>query len=77
MEFQQVTSKDHKTAVAGAGKEHTLLWCNDATMFTVWDDESAEGGFLGYLYYDLHPREYKTDHKVTISVQMVRREEDT
>jgi metallopeptidase MepB len=76
MEFLQVTSDGYKSALAGPGKEHTLLWCDDATMFTVWDDESAGGEFLGYLYFDLHPREYKTDHKVTISVQMVCRKED-
>jgi metallopeptidase MepB len=72
MEFHQVVSIEEKEALVGPGDEHALLWVDDAMMFTVWDTESIGGGFLGYLYYDLHPREYKFDHKVPLSFQVVR-----
>lgn len=37
-------------------------WHSDVTVFSVWDklaDDEEKGGFLGYLYLDLFPREDK------------------
>ncbi|RDW92366.1 zincin [Coleophoma crateriformis] len=51
-----------KTDFDRFGPGHVLTWHDDVRVFTVWDDESNGGSFLGYLYLDLFPREQKYNH---------------
>jgi metallopeptidase MepB len=40
----------------GTGKADDISWHKDVKIFSVWDNEGEGGGFVGYLYLDLHPR---------------------
>lgn len=44
------------------GKDHVMLWHGDVSVYSVWNDETQGGDFLGYLYLDLFPRENKYNH---------------
>jgi metallopeptidase MepB len=43
-------------------KGQVTAWYEDVIPYARWDDEGEGGGFLGYLYFDLHPREAKYSH---------------
>ncbi|KAI0395857.1 hypothetical protein F5Y17DRAFT_168526 [Xylariaceae sp. FL0594] len=49
---------------AGASTTDTLAedltWHEDVVLYSVWDDSREGGGFVGYLYLDLHPRPGKS-----------------
>ena len=45
------------------------LWHEDLRVFEVWNDETEGGSFLGYLYLDLHPRDFKLSHPTHITLQ--------
>ena len=53
------------------GRE-SIVWHEDVSLFTVWDDEAEGGGFVGYLYMDLYPRDGKYGHAANFSLQPVR-----
>ena len=50
---------DDRAAISPSGKGDDIVWHPDVQIFSVWDDEGEGGGFVGYLYTDLHPREGK------------------
>ena len=47
------------------------LWHEDVRAFQLWDDKAEGGSFLGYLYLDLHPRDFKWSHPTHIGLQKV------
>ncbi|KAI2628422.1 peptidase family M3 [Xylaria nigripes] len=51
------------------GKAEDITWHEDVTIFSVWDDASEGGGFVGYLYLDLHPRPGKYGHAANFNLQ--------
>ncbi|EPE25800.1 Metalloproteases (zincins), catalytic [Glarea lozoyensis ATCC 20868] len=50
-------------------KADDISWHEDVKIFSVWDDEGEGGGFVGYLYLDLHPRPGKYGHAANFSLQ--------
>ena len=50
---------DDRAAISPSGKGDDIVWHPDVQIFSVWDEEAEGGGFVGYLYTDLHPREGK------------------
>lgn len=62
------TERD-KVAESGNGKD--IVWHEDVQVFSVWDDEGEGGGFLGYLYLDLFPRDGKYGHAANFNLQPV------
>ena len=36
--------------------EQGLIWHPDVMLYSVWNDEQEGDEFVGYLYFDLHPR---------------------
>ena len=57
------------TILPGTGKADDISWHEDVKIFSVWDDEGEGGGFVGYLYLDLHPRPGKYGHAANFSLQ--------
>jgi metallopeptidase MepB len=55
--------------LAATGKAEDIAWHEDVKIFSVWDDEGEGGGFVGYLYLDLHPRPGKYGHAANFSLQ--------
>lgn len=55
--------------ISPTGKGADLVWHEDVQFFAVWDDEKEGGGFVGYLYLDLFPREGKYDHAANFNIQ--------
>jgi metallopeptidase MepB len=58
LQFCRVLSDDFNEF----GPDHVMTWHPDVTVFTVWEDTTNGGEFLGYLYLDLFPRENKYNH---------------
>jgi metallopeptidase MepB len=54
-----------RDALSPTGKGGDIVWHEDVIMFSVWDAEGSsaanatDDGFMGYLYFDLHPRQGK------------------
>ena len=48
--------------ISETGKGTDIVWHEDVKVFSVWDDDNEGGGFCGYLYLDLHPRDGKYSH---------------
>lgn len=44
------------------GPDHVMTWHPDVIVFSVWEDAANGGDFLGYLYFDLFPRDHKYNH---------------
>jgi len=55
LQFCEISSQDF----AEFGRDHVMTWHPDVTVFSVWEDVSNGGDFLGYLYLDLFPRDHK------------------
>lgn len=53
---------EERNRLSPTGKGEDLVWHEDVTMFSVWNDASEGNGFLGYFYMDLHPRPGKYGH---------------
>lgn len=66
--FVEVTGED-RAKLSSTGKAEDIVWHEDVKMFSVWDDEGEGGGFVGYLYLDLHPRQGKYGHAANFSIQ--------
>ncbi|WPG99434.1 Hypothetical protein R9X50_00224800 [Acrodontium crateriforme] len=66
--FVQVEGKD-RDAISETGKGNDTVWHPDVQMFSIWDDEEAGHGFVGYLYLDLHPRDGKYGHAANFNIQ--------
>ncbi|RDW61620.1 hypothetical protein BP5796_11512 [Coleophoma crateriformis] len=60
-------NKRNDLAESGNGGE--LVWHEDVQLFAVWDDVEEGGGFLGYLYLDLFPRDGKYGTPANFNVQ--------
>ena len=41
---------------------NAMVWQEDVKLYAIWNDEDEGGEFLGYLYFDLHPRDGKYNH---------------
>ena len=67
-QFVEVVDKD-RAAISSTGKGEDIVWHEDVQVFSVWNDESAGGGFVGYLYLDLHPRDGKYGHAANFNLQ--------
>ncbi|KAK9467032.1 hypothetical protein V1512DRAFT_144687 [Lipomyces arxii] len=44
------------------------VWHEDCKQFAVWKDDSGEDEFVGWLYFDLHPREGKYGHAANFNI---------
>lgn len=66
--FVELKGED-RDQLAESGKGSDLVWHEDVQIFSVWDDEGEGGGFVGYLYLDLHPREGKYGHAANFNLQ--------
>jgi len=58
-----------RAEISETGKAEDITWHEDTIIFSVWDDEGEGGGFVGYLYLDLHPREGKYGHAANFNLQ--------
>jgi metallopeptidase MepB len=68
--FEAVDTEDKKKQIGG--KDHKFLtWHEDVQMFIVRNSKDRDGGFLGYIYYDLFDRPGKRKGYVTFSLQKV------
>ncbi|KAL9053291.1 MAG: hypothetical protein Q9162_004842 [Coniocarpon cinnabarinum] len=68
LQFVEVVGKD-RDHIASTSKGDDIVWHQDVQLFSVWDDEAQGGGFVGYLYLDLHPREGKYGHAANFNLQ--------
>ena len=68
MIFVEVLGQD-RAAISPTGKGGDIVWHPDVQVFSVWNDEGEGGGFVGYLYLDLHPREGKYGHAANFNLQ--------
>lgn len=68
MQFFEITGED-RDSISTSGKGSDIVWHGDVQVFSVWDDEGEGGGFIGYLYLDLHPREGKYGHAANFNIQ--------
>lgn len=66
--FVEVTGKDRDT-ISPTGKGDDIVWHEETQIFSVWDDEGEGGGFVGYLYLDLFPRQGKYGHAANFNLQ--------
>ena len=58
LSFVEVVGAD-RSDISPSGKGDDIVWHPDVQIFSVWNDEGEGGGFVGYLYTDLHPRDGK------------------
>ena len=61
LRFVEIVGAD-RDALSPTGKGSDIVWHQDVILYSVWDDEGEGGGFVGYLYLDLHPRDGKYGH---------------
>ena len=66
--FVELTPED-RARLSPTGKAEDISWHEDVTIFSVWDDAGEGGGFVGYLYLDLHPRPGKYGHAANFNLQ--------
>lgn len=66
--FVEIVGKD-RDSIAETGKGDDIVWHKDVQVFSVWDDEGEGGGFVGYLYLDLFPRDGKYGHAANFNLQ--------
>ncbi|KAI9654186.1 MAG: hypothetical protein M1829_000968 [Trizodia sp. TS-e1964] len=67
--FNEITPGAERDALAANGKGGDIVWHEDVSVFSVWDDEGEGSGFVGYLYLDLFPREGKYGHAANFNLQ--------
>lgn len=65
--FVEVVGTDRDDLAGGKGSD--IVWQQDVQLFSVWDDEGEGGGFVGYLYLDLFPRDGKYGHAANFNLQ--------
>ena len=68
LSFVEVEGND-RDALSETGKGSDLVWHEEVKVYSVWDDEGEGGGFVGYLYLDLHPRKNKYGHAANFNLQ--------
>lgn len=70
MVFVEITGEE-RSRISETGKGSDIVWHEDVQVFSVWDDEGEGGGFVGYLYLDLFPRDGKYGHAANFNLQPV------
>lgn len=65
--FVEIEGED-RAKISSTGKGEDIYWHEDVKIFSVWDDEGEGGGFVGYLYLDLHPRPGKYGHAANFNL---------
>lgn len=68
LSFVEITGSD-MDAVSETGKGGDIIWHQDVQLFSVWNDDDAGGDFVGYIYFDLFPRENKYGHAANFNLQ--------
>ncbi|KFA48701.1 hypothetical protein S40293_08513 [Stachybotrys chartarum IBT 40293] len=58
-----------RARLSPTGKADDIRWHEDVVLYSVWDEEEAGGGFVGYLYLDLHPRDNKYGHNANFNLE--------
>ncbi len=70
--FVEIEGKG-RDIISETGKGDDVVWHPDVQLFSVWDDDSRDHNgdptFVGYLYFDLHPREGKFGHAANYTLQ--------
>ncbi len=68
LEFTEIV--DHaRDKLAPSGKGSDIVWHEEVQVFSVWNGEGEEDGFVGYLYLDLFPRDGKYSHAANFNLQ--------
>ncbi|PBP23013.1 putative thimet oligopeptidase [Diplocarpon rosae] len=68
--FMELTSESRQILMEKHGLTgDAMTWHEDVEVYSVWDEDEAGGGFLGYMYLDLLKREGKRDHACCITLQ--------
>lgn len=67
--FQYIPMKLRKELIGGTGQEMT--WHEDLRPYALWN-EGHSGKFLGYMFFDLYPRDGKYSHAGHYLLQPVR-----
>jgi metallopeptidase MepB len=66
--FTQIEGDD-ADKISETSKGSDVIWHEDVKLFSVFDDDAEGGGFVGYLYLDLHPRPGKYSHAANFNLQ--------
>lgn len=66
--FYNITGEEVGNIAGGGGD---IIWHEDVQIFSVWDDDKEGGGFVGYLYLDLFPRDGKYRHAANFNLRPV------
>lgn len=66
--FVELKAED-RARLSPTGQAEDIAWHEDVLIYTIWDDKEAGGGFCGYLYLDLHPRDNKYGHNANFSLE--------
>ena len=69
--FVEITPGQERDRLAESGQGTDIVWHEDVKVFSVWDDEKEGGGFVGYLYLDMFPRDGKYGHAANFNLQPV------
>ncbi|KAI9851075.1 MAG: hypothetical protein M1838_004507 [Thelocarpon superellum] len=67
--FVELGPGAERDALVDSGKGTEVAWHEDVKFFSVWDDEGEGGGFVGYLYLDMFPRDGKYGHAANFNLQ--------
>ncbi|KAI9888136.1 MAG: hypothetical protein M1823_000071 [Watsoniomyces obsoletus] len=67
--FVEIRPGEERDKLAESGKGTDIVWHEDVKVFSVWDDEGEGGGFVGYLYLDMFPRDGKYGHAANFNLQ--------
>ncbi|PHH59998.1 hypothetical protein CDD81_2202 [Ophiocordyceps australis] len=66
--FVELKAED-RARLSPTNKAEDIVWHEDVVVYSVWDEEKAGGGFCGYLYLDLHPRDNKYGHNANFNLE--------
>ena len=69
--FVEVGLGEERDRLMAGESGSDVTWHQDVTFFSVWDDEGEGGGFVGYLYLDMFPRDGKYGHAANFNLQPV------
>ncbi|CEJ93644.1 hypothetical protein VHEMI09220 [[Torrubiella] hemipterigena] len=66
--FQRLNTSDLEM-LSPTGKAEDVIWHDDNMVYSVWDENETGGGFIGYLYMDLHPRPGKFTNAAQMGIR--------
>lgn len=69
--FVEITPGKERDTLTETGNGADIVWHEDVKVFSVWDEEAEGGGFVGYLYLDMFPRNGKYGHAANFNLQPV------